>query len=74
VLVIGAIAPVVARLEAKIIGHGLSIRIWNPPPALRTKLRFFRVVFQTGSALRWRLRAYDAHGKQIGTVGQGRAP
>lgn len=73
VLPVGAVTPNVTRMEAR-AGHGqaTAVAILTAPPALKTHLRFFRVLLPKGSPPLWRVSAYDAHGKQVGLVGQGK--
>lgn len=71
-LVIGAVAPNVVRVEVNDRRGHFSTRIYKPPRALNTSLRFFHVLVQTGSPPKWRIVAYDEEGKQVGLVGQGR--
>lgn len=71
-LVIGAVARNVVRVQAKEQDRTFSIRIYEPPRTLKTRLRFFRVLVRTGSPPKWRVLAYDAEGKQVGFVGQGK--
>jgi len=71
-LVIGAIARNVARVKVKDRkGRSLWARIFEPPRSLNTRLRFFRVVVQSGSPPKWRAIAYDPELRQVGLVGQG---
>jgi hypothetical protein len=70
-LVIGAIATNVVRVEVKDKRGHFSTRFYEPPRALNTSLRFFRVLLQTGSPPKWQIVAYDGEGRQVGLVGQG---
>jgi len=71
-LVIGAIAPTVVRVEVKDKRGHFSTRIYKPSRALKTRLNFFRVLVRTGSPPNWRISAYNEDGKEVGFVGQGR--
>jgi hypothetical protein len=71
-LVIGAVARSVARVGVKDRkGRSLWTRIYEPPRALNTRLRFVRVLVHSGSPPKWRVIAYDPELKRVGFVGQG---
>jgi hypothetical protein len=71
--VIGVVTPNAARVEVTSSnGRGFTTHLYRAPPSLKTSLRFFRVLVKSGSPPRWKVQAFDRHGKQIGMVGQGR--
>jgi hypothetical protein len=72
-LVIGAIARNVARVKARDRkGRRLWTRIYEPPRALKTPLRFFRALVHSGSPPKWHVIAYDRELRRVGCVGQGK--
>ena len=70
-LVVAAVTPRVSRVKVTVTGrHWVPVHLYRPPRALRTRLRFLRLLLPTGSPTgrppRWRVVALDRSGKQIG--------
>jgi hypothetical protein len=72
-LSIGVTRAAVAAVTLTVSGTGTSARMYNAPPALRIRSRFFavngpprRLLFRNHS--RWTFRAYDKRGRLVGRV------
>jgi hypothetical protein len=73
-LVLAAVSPRVSRVKVTTNGrHWERVRLYRAPRALKTRLRFLRLLLPNGSPTgahpRWRVVAVDRSGKQIAGFG-----
>ena len=70
-LIVAAVSPRASRVKVTVTGrHWAPVHLYRAPRALRTRLRFLRLLLPNGSPTgphpRWRVVAVDRSGKQIG--------
>ena len=70
-LFLGTVKPNVRRATMFDRRGATPVELYESPPALNTKLRFFRALAYSGSPPRWRFAAYDRLGNLVGSAGQG---
>lgn len=73
-LVVAAVNPRVSRVKVTVTGrHWAPVHLYRPPRALKTRLRFLRLLLPNGSPTgphpRWRIVALDRSGNRIGGFG-----